>query len=664
MEQKINLDGIKKAALSVKTLSMDAVQKAASGHPGLPMGCAELGALVYGEILNHYPADPGWKNRDRFVLSAGHGSMLLYSLLHLSGYDLSLDDIKQFRQLGSKTPGHPELGCTPGVETSTGPLGQGVSNAVGMAIAEKMLSSIFNTPGYNVVDHFTYVLASDGDMMEGVASEAASLAGHLGLGKLIVFYDSNKITIDGSTDLSFSEDVKKRFEGYHWQVEESSAYDIEKIALLVEKAKNDSAKPTLIIVTSVIAHGAATLEGKSKAHGAPLGDDEIKATKKLLGVPEDSLFYVDPEAITYFKSKKSGWQKKYDDWNRLFVEWGKKNPDLLSKWNMFFDKVSLPAIDFPQYKTGEKIATRIASSKAINAIAKAIPNFVGGSADLAASNNTRMTEFGDFLSGKWDGRNINFGIREHAMAGISNGIALHGGLRPFCATFLIFSDYMKPSIRLAALMKLPVIYVFTHDSIFVGEDGPTHQPIEQLTALRIIPGMTVLRPADAEETSLAYDIAISKKNGPVALALTRQNLEVFPKPDQWKDNARNGAYVADDCEKEPDIVIVASGSEVGVGLRAKALAKNAAVRVVSMLSLSLFRSQPDSFKQKIIPRSAGKIFIEAGVTHSWDNLGGPDDIYIGIDSFGESGPAQKVADHFNMNEKKVVESIELLMKKR
>jgi transketolase len=660
MTKKINLELLSKAARTIRCLAMDGVQKAASGHPGLPLGLAELGACIYGEILSHFPKDPSWPNRDRFVLSAGHGSMLLYSLLFLSGYDVTMDDLKNFRQLGSKTPGHPEYGRTPGVETSTGPLGQGVSNAVGMAIAERMLSSVFNTNEHSVIDHCTYALASDGDMMEGIASEAASIAGHLGLGKLILFYDSNKITIDGSTSLSFSEDVGKRFEGYNWHVEKTSAYDMARIVELTEKAKAETRRPSLIIVESVMAKGSAHMEGSNKAHGAPLGEDEIKATKKALGIPEDAQFYVDPDAAKYFESKNKEHEAVYKAWNDTFNAWGKKNPLLLAKWNEYFNMAIPSNIEYPIYPAGEKLATRVTGGKILNAIAKGMPNLVGGSADLASSNNTLLAGLGEFGKDHPEARNIFFGIREHAMAGICNGIALHGGLRPFCSTFLIFSDYMKPSIRLACLMKLPVIYVFTHDSIFVGEDGPTHQPIEQLTALRIIPGMTVLRPADAEESVLAWQMALDKKDGPTALALTRQNLEVFPKKDPaWKDKARRGAYVAEESEGTPEIVVVASGSEVSLAIKAKALAKNPRVRIVSMISLNSYRDQDDSFKESIIPRTSKKIFIEAGITDGWGKIGSASDIFIGLDDFGESGPGAKVAEHFGLTEAKLAEAIAL-----
>jgi transketolase len=660
MGNTLNTNGISKAALSVRALAMDAVEKAKSGHPGMPMGCAELGVCMYGEILVHFPGAPTWINRDRFVLSAGHGSMLLYSLLYLSGYDLTIDDIRNFRQLGSRTPGHPEHGVTSGVETSTGPLGQGISNAVGMAVAERMLGALFNTAEHAIVDHYTYALASDGDLMEGIASESASIAGHLGLGKLVVFYDSNNITIDGPATLSFSENVRLRFEGFGWHVLECDAYDPGSIVGAATAARAESSKPSLVIARSTIAKGAATMEGSNKSHGAPLGEAEILATRKKLGIPEGESFYVDPEAKAYFASRLSVLNERYEEWNRKFDAWSEKNHELHALWNKYFSAVDLSGADMPVFHVGDKVATRVAGGKVLNEIAKAVPSLVGGSADLASSNNTRLTDLGDFSRSNPNGRNINFGIREHAMGGISNGIALHGGLRPFCATFLIFSDYMKPSIRLASLMKLPVIYVFTHDSIFVGEDGPTHQPIEQLTALRIIPGMTVLRPADAEETVAAWKIAVGKTDGPVAILLSRQNLEVFAKPAGFADGMRKGAYVADDSAGIPSIVVVASGSEVSLGREAKAKTGRTDIRIVSVPSLELFLAQDAAYRESIVPKSAKKLFIEAGITHSWGNIGSSGDEYIGIDRFGESGPGQKVANHLGLDVETVVRALDRL----
>ncbi|MBN2443683.1 MAG: transketolase [Spirochaetales bacterium] len=659
VKKVIDKEAIGQIALSIRTLSMDAIQKANSGHPGLPLGCAELGATIFAEILSYYPEDPDWIDRDRFILSAGHGSMLLYSLLHLSGYELSIDDLKNFRQLGSNTPGHPEYGRTPGVETTTGPLGQGVSNAVGMAIAEKMLSARFNTDTHKIIDHFTYVLASDGDMMEGVTAESVSLAGHLGLGKLILYYDSNSITIEGSTDLAFSEDVAQRFKGYNWHVQKGSAYDIQGIITMTENAKEEKTKPSLIILDSIIAKGAAHMEGSHKSHGAPLGDKEIGDTKKVLGVPEDSSFFVHPGAYDYFKNRKKSQKQRYDGWKEQFNAWKKANPELSHLWNQFFGPVDLTGLVSPEFKQGDALATRSASGQVINAIAPVVPNFIGGSADLSPSNNTSIKNAEDFLHNSPHGRIMHFGIREHAMGGIMNGMALHGGIRPFGATFLIFSDYMRPAIRLASLMKLPVIYVFTHDSVYVGEDGPTHQPVEQLTALRIIPNLLVLRPGDAQETFLAWKMALQHKDGPTALILTRQNLEVYKKDDtQWKENITRGAYIVKDTKQNPDLVMIASGSEVNLALSAASKRPDLSIRVISVLSQSRFLKQTKEFKDTLLPPEAKRICIEAGIGMSWEKFTRESDQIISIEHFGDSGPGEKVADYCGMNEEAVLKAID------
>ena len=646
----MNQTALQAVANSVRSLTIDAVEKPKSGHPGLPMGCAELGALVYGELLSHWPKDPQWSNRDRFVLSAGHGCMLLYSLLHLSGYDLSLDDIKSFRQLGSRTPGHPEWGHTPGVEATAGPLGQGISNAVGMAIAERMLAAKFNTPSRAIVDHFTYVLVSDGDMMEGVASEACSLAGHLGLGKLIVFYDSNRITIEGSTDLAFSENVLKRFEGYGWQTLSGDMYDIPGMVNLVDQAKKMADRPTFILLKSVIGKGAPTRAGTAKAHGEALGPEEAAGAKKAIGVPDNSQFYVFPEAAAYFKDKQAQWKARYDAWNALFAEWKKENPELAREWGVFFQaSVDLSSVTFPSFKQGESLATRAASGQVLNAMAKHVPNLIGGSADLAPSNNTNLKDMGDFEKATPLGRNFHFGIREHGMAAICNGIAYHGGLRPFCATFLVFSDYMRGAMRVAAIAKLPVIYVLTHDSVFVGEDGPTHEPVEHLAALRAMPNLLLLRPGDAEETELAWRIAIERRDGPTVLALTWQGLAVYAKADpQWRTTIRRGAYIAKDCEGAPDVVIVATGSEVSVAVQAAAALTDRKVRVVSMLSRGLFDAQPMDFQKTMVPPGAKKVVFEAGVSFGWKGIADDSTLVVGIDRFGESGAYQKIAEHLGI----------------
>ena len=654
----MNSAALTAVANSVRSLAIDAVEKAKSGHPGLPMGCAELGAVVYGELLHHWPQDPGWINRDRFVLSAGHGCMLLYSLLHLSGYDLSLDDIKGFRQLGSRTPGHPEWGVTPGVEATGGPLGQGISNAVGMAIAERILAARFNTPTRAIIDHWTYVLASDGDMMEGVASEASSLAGHLGLGRLIVFYDSNRITIEGSTDLAFSEDVRKRYEAYGWRTLGGSMYDMDGIMSMVQTAKAAADRPTFILLQSVIGKGAPTRAGTAKAHGEPLGAEEAAGAKKAIGVPDGSQFYVFPEASAYFKAKQPEWKTRYEDWKKSFAAWRAENPDKAKEWDLCFARTAdLSKASMPVFKLGESLATRAAGGQVLNAIAKAVPNLIGGSADLAPSNNTNLKDMGDFSKDTPLGRNFHFGIREHGMAAICNGIAYHGGLRPFCGTFMVFSDYMRPAVRVAAIAKLPVIYVLTHDSVFVGEDGPTHEPVEHLAALRAIPNLMVLRPGDAEETEMAWRIAMGRTDGPSALALTRQGIAVYPKADpDWRTTIARGAYVAKSCDGEPDIVIIATGSEVSVALQAAAALTDrpataggiSKVRVVSVLSRELLAQQPADFRASLVPPAAKLVVFEAGVTFGWKGPFDTTTLVVGIDRFGESGPYQKIAEHLGI----------------
>jgi transketolase len=653
----MNIKAIEAAATSIRSLSMDGVEKANSGHPGLPMGCAELGALLYGEIMKHDPSNPDWIDRDRFILSAGHGSMLLYSLLHLSGYGLTIDNLQNFRQLGSVTAGHPEYGAAKGIETTTGPLGAGFSNAVGFAIAEQMLGARFNAPDSKIIDHFTYVLSGDGCMMEGITSEAASLAGHLGLGKLVVFYDSNHITIDGSTDIAFTEDVLARYKAYNWQTLKGDAYDIPGILKLVEEAKAETAKPTMILLESTIGKGSPNLAGSHKVHGAPLGADEIAATRENLGIPEGSAFYVAPEATEYFAAKRDEWKNGHAAWTAGFESWAAANPDLKSGWDEFFAGSDAGSADMPSYDVGKGVATRSAGNAAQIAVAKAVPNLVGGSADLAASNKTSMPDFGEFSKTDRTGRTINFGVREHAMGGVTNGIALHGGFRPFCATFLVFADYMRPTVRLAALMKLPVVYVFTHDSIYVGEDGPTHQPVEQIESLRIIPNVHVLRPADAEETNVAWQMAIERTDGPTVLALTRQNLAVFEKLDsEWTQKCRRGAYVALDSAGTPDVIVVATGSEVEMAMEAAAKSSRA-VRVVSMISRELFQAQDATYRESVLPAAARVVVAEAGVGTGWGTIASSAGDILSIDRFGESGKAEEVAVHLNMTADKLTELI-------
>ncbi len=646
-------------ALSVRSLSMDAVQAANSGHPGLPMGCAELGALLYGEVMNYDPADPGWPNRDRFVLSAGHGSMFLYSLLHLAGFDLPLDELKRFRQVGSRTAGHPEYGHTVGVETTTGPLGQGISNAVGMAIAERMAAGTYNTEARTVVDHYTYVLAGDGDMMEGISSEASSLAGHLGLGRLIVFYDDNDISIDGSTDITFTEDVGARYEAYGWQVDHADGYDAEAISAAIDKAKSDSNRPSLIVLRTVIGKGSPNKAGSSDVHGAALGEEEIKATRKNLGLGEDEAFFIHPKAREHFSARAQSLAARRAAWVKEFDAWSSENPELARQWEAASrgGVDYLEAVKLPGSEVGKKNATRKASGAMLNAIADAVPVLVGGSADLAGSNITAMPQYGVFSTETPTGRTINFGVREHGMGAITNGIALYGLFRPFCATFLVFSDYMRPSIRLAALMKLPVVYIFTHDSIFVGEDGPTHQPIEHAAALRCIPNVTVIRPGDEEETAEAWLMAMQRLDGPTALLLTRQNLETYAKPSDWKDSMRKGAYIVRDVDGTPDVVVAASGSEVNLALEAAASSAKK-VRVVSVASMERLREQPRTYYERLFPAGVKVVTAEVGVSQGWEWIASSTELTFALNRFGESGPAADVAEHLGFTAAQLQKLIE------
>jgi len=655
---------IEAVALTVRSLTMDAVEKAGSGHPGMPMGMAELGALLYGVVLRHNPAEPDWIDRDRFVLSAGHGSMLLYALLHLAGYDLPLEEIKSFRQLGSKTAGHPEYRAAPGIETTTGPLGQGFANAVGMAVAERMLAHRFNTPEHTIIDHHTYVISGDGCMMEGVTAEAASLAGHLGLGKLIAFYDDNSISIEGSTDLAFTEDVGKRFEGYNWHVCRGDAYDTEGILRRVEQAKAEADRPSLIRLTSTIGRGAPSKAGSHETHGAPLGEEEVAAAKKALGIPGDQPFYIHPGAVEFFSRRRGELEKEHVRWESAFSAWAGKNPELHQQWKAFFAPAGRVDVELPAFPVGEKVATRAAGGKVLNAFAKAVPNLVGGAADLAPSTKTLIADAGDFQRDNPGGRNMRFGVREHGMGAVTNGMALHGGLRPFCSTFFVFTDYMRPPVRLASMMGLAVIYVFTHDSIYVGEDGPTHEPVEHLAAMRAVPGLTVLRPGDAEETALAWLMAIENTDGPTALVLTRQKLEVYPKADEsWRETARLGAYTAREAEGNPRIVVIATGSEVSLAVKAAEAmgAAGAGVRVVSMICRERFLAAPEDYRRSLVPSGAKRLVVEAGVSLGWEGMAGEGGDILSIERFGESGPAAAVAEHLGFTVESVRKRIESLL---
>ena len=652
----MNEKGIAAAALSIRSLSMDAIQKAKSGHPGIAMGASELAVLLYGEIMKHNPANSKWADRDRFVLSAGHGSMLLYSILHLSGYKVSLDDIKNFRQIGSKCAGHPEYGLTDGVECTTGPLGQGVSMAVGMAIAETMLAARYNTEKHTIVDHYTYSLVGEGCLQEGVASEACSLAGHLKLGKLIVFYDENRISIDGCTDIAFTDDIQKRYEAYGWQVLKGSMYDVNQIVKLTEEAKACTDKPTLIMLKSIIGKGAPK-QGTPDVHGAPLGDEGIIAAKKNLGLPEDKQFYVVPEAYEYFEGKKAGFAKAEADWNTKFEEWSKENPELRKEWDADFAGKATGKAEEPVYKIGDKDATRNVNGKMLNVMVQRYKSLVGGSADLTGSNKTKLTDAdGTYSAENRKGRYIEYGIREFAMSAVCCGITLHGGLRAFGATFLVFVDYMRGSLRLAALQKINPIYILTHDSIYVGEDGPTHQPIETFAGLRAIPNVQFLRPGDPEETVVAWEMAMESTDHPVCMAFTRQNLAVYEKADKdWRNTARKGAYVVLEGAETPDITVLATGSEVNMALDAAKLVSGKKIRVVSVTDLTLFGKQDKAFQEKIIGGAKRVVTAEAGISMGWDRFATSHEDIFCIDRFGESGPAEKVAEYLGFTAEKLAE---------
>ena len=646
---------------SLRFLAADAVEAANSGHPGLPLGAAPMAYVLWKNFLKHNPSNPNWVDRDRFILSAGHGSALLYALLHLSGYNLPLEELKNFRQWGSKTPGHPEFGHTPGVETTTGPLGQGFANGVGMAMAERFLAERFNKPDYPVVDHFTYAIVSDGDLMEGIASEAASLAGHLGLGKLIYLYDNNRITIDGSTDLAFSEDVEKRFDAYGWHVMRvKDGNRIDEIEAAIGTARAEMNRPSIIIVRTEIGYGSPK-QGTSSVHGEPLGAEALKATKETLGWPAEKSFHVPEEARGDFETGDGA----ENEWNDLFEHYAEQCPELAAEFNrMMAGQLPDGWENTVPYFTEEDgpMATRASSGKVLNSVAGVIENLVGGSADLEPSNKTFQSGKPVFTPGSNAGQHIHFGVREHAMGGIANGMALHGGIIPYVGTFLIFSDYMRASIRLAALMQVRVIYVFTHDSIGVGEDGPTHQPIEQTMSLRLIPGLTVLRPADANETAEAWKIALSA-NGPVALVLTRQKLPVLESGDAMSEGCPRGGYVLSDSD-DPQAVLVATGSEVSLALEAQKLlvAEKIRTRVVSIPSRELFEQQSEEYRRTVLlSPEVPKVVAEAGVSTGWGCYAGDGGVVIGIDRFGASAPGQTVMDKLGLNASNVTGKVKELL---
>ena len=647
---------------TIRILSAEGVQKANSGHPGLPMGAAPMAFELWANHLNHNPQNPKWDNRDRFILSAGHGSMLVYSLLHLFGYGLEIEDLKNFRQWDSLTPGHPEFGHTVGVETTTGPLGAGFATGIGMAMAEAHLATKFNKDNYPIVDHYTYAIVGDGCLMEGVTAEAASLAGTLALDKFIAFYDSNQISIEGSTDLAFTEDVAKRFEAYHWQVlEVEDGNDSEAIGKAIEEAKANKEQPSLIIVKTKIGYGCPAKEGKASAHGEPLGQENLIATKENLGMPVDKEFYVSEEVQTYINSLAAKGAQTEDAWNTLFDDYKKAYPELAAQYEKdmsgFIDTEALDAKDFWTYDEKPN-ATRATSGQVIQKLVKIIPNLFGGSADLAPSTKTWMNDQGEFSKDNYAGKNIHFGVRELSMTAMGNGLVVHGGLVAFTSTFFVFSDYMKPMIRLAALMGLPHTFVLTHDSIGVGEDGPTHQPIEQLASLRTIPNLVTFRPADAKEVAAGWYFAVTNKKQPTALILTRQNVGFYEK--SGKD-ALKGGYVLIDSEKAtPDVILMASGSEVGQIVEAAEMLKKEGIdaRVVSMPSMELFNAQSDEYKESVLPKDVRKrVAMEAARTFGWCQYVGLDGKVIGLDRFGASAPGEKVYEELGMTAQAVVEAV-------
>ena len=657
---------LKLVANTIRGLAMDGVQAANSGHPGMPMGMADVGAVLWLHYLKHNPENPQWADRDRFILSAGHGSMLIYSLLHLSGYHLPIEELQAFRQWGSKTPGHPEFGHTVGVETTTGPLGQGCSNAVGMAIAEKMLQERYNTEARKIVDHYTYVIASEGEFEEGVSHEVFSLAGNHGLGKLIIFYDQNFISIEGDTHITYTDDVQKRMEAYDWHVQDIDGHDHTAIAAAIEAAQAETEKPSVIICNTKIGFGSPNKEGTGDAHGAPLGEEEILLTRKNLGIAEEP-FFVPPDVRDLFAARVEELKKIEAVWNDTYSTWTDANPALSREWTSAMAG-EIPDLTgkLPEFEAGTSIATRSASGQVIQALAKEIPSFVGGSADLAPSNNTYIKGLGDIGKNAFEGRNFHFGVRELGMAAIMNGIQLHGGFRVFGGTFLVFADYVRPAARLAALMGVPVIFVFTHDSFCVGEDGPTHQPIETCASLRMIHNMTVIRPADATEVVEAWKAALNNQTGPTSLLLTRQNLSVLDRSAYPSaENLKKGAYTLwQSGEGEPELIMLATGSEVEMTLAAagKLGEEGKNVRVVSMPSWELFEQQDAAYRQSVIPDACNKrMSVEAGTSFGWERYVGRCGVTVSKDDFGASAPFKVLQEKFGFTTENIYEKAKELL---
>lgn len=658
---------IQKCIDAVRVLSADAVQKANSGHPGTPMALSPLGHLLWSEIMHYNPKNPEWANRDRFILSCGHACMLQYSYLYLTGYNITLKDLKNFRQLHSITAGHPEYGLMPGIEVTTGPLGQGFANGVGMAIAERYMAARYNQPDFNIFDYKIYAICSDGDVMEGVSAEAASLAGHLGLGNMIYFYDSNHITIEGDTDLAFDEDVAKRFEAYGWHVQKvKDINDLDAITKATKNAQNEINRPSLIIVNSIIGYGSPNKHGTAAAHGSPLGEEEVRLVKKVFGFDPDKNFIVPEEVLDFYHKAAQKSAENEKDWNALYKDYKKRHPDLAKEYETI-SAGKLPdgwESKLPTFEPGEKMATRKASGKTLNAIAESLPQLIGGSADLAPSTDTNLDAYPSFSAKHPDGRNFHFGIREHAMGAVLNGMALSNYLIPYGATFLIFSDYMRPPLRLAAIMNIRPIMVFTHDSIGLGEDGTTHQPVEQLIGLRTVPNMTVIRPADANETVQAWRVAIHHTDGPVAIVLTRQGIPILDQKKYAKaEELEKGAYILSDSDGDPDMILIATGSEVHLILEAQEQLKksNIQARVVSMPCWSLFDKQSAAYREKVLPKNIRKrLAVEAGSPVGWLKYTTDDGDVIGIDRFGESAPGDEVMKDYGFSVENVVKRAKAL----
>ncbi len=654
---------------TIRTLSIDAVQAASSGHPGTPLGAAVMAYVLWDRFLKHNPHDPTWPDRDRFVLSAGHASMLLYSLLHLTGYDLSLEEIQRFRQWDSRATGHPEHELTPGVETTTGPLGQGFANSVGMAMAERWMAARYNRPGHEIIDHHTFCIVSDGDMQEGLSGEAASLAGTLKLGRLIVLYDSNNISIEGNTDVTFTEDVVGRFIAYGWQViGPIDGLSISEVESAISQAKTDVSQPSLIICRTIIGYGSPNKANSAAAHGEPLGEDETRLTKQQLGWPHDEPFTIPQEALSSLRQAESRGASRQQDWNMRFAAYRDEFPDEAGQMQRELSGVltddwetHLAGISIPEAPT----ATRITAGHALNALAAGIPALIGGSADLSPSTKTTIANSKDFASPDYVGRNIRFGVREHAMAAICNGLALHGGTIPYGSTFLVFYDYMRPSVRLAALMQLRVVFIFTHDSIGVGEDGPTHQPIEQLFGLRSVPGLTVIRPADAAEAIEAWRAAITNRKGPTALVLTRQNVPVLDRSSGAPaSELARGAYILWEPGRPPDAIVIATGSEVSIALEAaqNLWDANIAVRVISMPSWELFEAQPEEYRNEVLPPDIRvRVSVEAGISLGWERYVGRTGKTIGVNSFGKSAPGGEMFHNFGLTSERIADEVSSLI---